>query len=109
MENTQCNVNSWALLEAHFLSLLICSGCRCHFINLIFKDCVEDAYCGKTFESLSFVVNWFNFRKCIFLPMLHGQMTRLFGTVYALLTYVSTRFSSNEPRLSSNVESKKII
>jgi hypothetical protein len=84
----------WKLIEAYFCYLIICSGCKCHFINLIFKGAVEDSYAAPCFEKLSFVINWFNLRKCLFLPMLRSHMQRLFGCIFALLTYVSTRFSS---------------
>ena len=57
-------------------------------------------------QKLSDMVNWFNFRKCTFLPLLHGFMEQAYGgKTYALLTYVATRWSSRGIMAKSAVRS----
>ena len=52
MDNTSANVNSWTLIETYYKFMIICSGCKCHFLNLIYKDVVLDVYCAGGFQKL---------------------------------------------------------
>lgn len=50
MDNTMANVNAWDLIEKHYKFLLICTGCKCHFLQLIYRAAIEDSYASTTFS-----------------------------------------------------------
>jgi hypothetical protein len=80
--------------------------------NLALKEIVALAFFSSTLEKLGKIVNYFNVRKCIFLPLLHTHMRDVYaGKVYALLTFVATRFYSRvtAAKLAPTPDIQKLI
>ena len=103
MDNTQCNVNSWDLIERYYNYLIICSGCKCHSSNLVFKHVASLSYAAAAFEKMTNIVHFFNAHKCHLLPLLRQFQVQIYGKERALVDHGQTRFSSKHIMAKSTV------
>ena len=80
-------------------------------MNLAFKEIVQLEHASKCFEPLLGVINFFNQRKTLFLPLLHKFMKgpEKTGKIYALLTHVVTRFYSMATAIKSAIRAKSAL
>jgi len=88
MDNTQCNKNSWDLIERYYDYLIICSGCKCHSSNLVFKHVASLDYAKAAFEKMANIVHFFNAHKCHLLPLLRQFQVQIYGDERSCAAYL---------------------
>ena len=111
MDNTSANVNAGASIERYYRYKIIVSGCIPHWLNLVFKEICDLKYVSTVFDKVRTVVNFFNTRKTLYLPLLHKFMRGEEGSgqVYALLGYSQTRFYSLSTTVRSALRAKAAL
>ena len=90
-DNASAETTSWDAIRDRFLHVL-CTGCSCHAVNLLFKDVCDHAWAAKIIKKAVFVAKFFKNHQYTN----HEIRTRTeaaHGKSYVIILHGATRFA----------------